>query len=78
MQTNHSTFGYGNNGGNSGSGSDKGGGGGGGAGSVGKDAGYLASDSGYGGAGGDGLYIVNNKNFKNHFNIIDTSLGHHK
>ena len=77
LQTNHSTFGYGNNGGNGGSGSDKGGGGGGGAGSVGKDAGYLASDSGYGGAGGDGLYIVNNKNFKNHFNIIDTSLGHH-
>ena len=77
LQINHLTIGYGNNGGNSGSGSDKGGGGGGGAGSVGKDAGYLATDNGYGGAGGDGLYIINNKIFKNHFNIIDTSIGHH-
>ena len=73
-----STPGYGNSGGTGGSGGDKGGGGGGGAGTVGRDAGYLADNSAYGGAGGEGLYKVNNKDFKHIFNIYDTDIGHHK
>ena len=36
----------------------------------------MATDNGYGGAGGDGLDIVNNKHFKNHVNIIDESIWH--
>jgi hypothetical protein len=78
LQPTYSTIGFGNNGGNGGSGGDKGGGGGGGAGTIGRYAGYLADNSSYGGAGGEGLYIINNKNFKTHFNLIDTTIGEHK
>jgi len=78
LQTTHATIGFGNNGGNGGSGSDRGGGGGGGAGTIGGNAGAIAHNSEYGGPGGDGLYILNSKNFKTHFNITDTSVGEHK